>query len=162
MGNRATVIFTDGQDYSPAVYLHWNGGPESIYGFLAELDRRGIRTDLDYQPARFIHIIGDYMDNSDYGADGLSLGVSNGPTPAEVDTAAAGGLNHWDPGDNGIFIVRRSRAECGTTTVRRWLDDQWLSTKAVDEERKVAQHDDYAAEFRKTYVELRPKIHLEG
>ena len=40
MGNRAAVVFTKGEEISPAVYLHNNGGPESIYSFLAELNRR--------------------------------------------------------------------------------------------------------------------------
>ena len=43
MGNRAFVIFTDGKTYSPAVYLHWNGGPESIYPMLDYMAKKGCR-----------------------------------------------------------------------------------------------------------------------
>lgn len=40
MGNRAYVVFEDRQgNRSPAVYLHWNGGPESIYAMLDTLAR---------------------------------------------------------------------------------------------------------------------------
>ncbi len=38
MGNRAYVVFESGKERSPAVYLHWNGGPESIYAFLHALN----------------------------------------------------------------------------------------------------------------------------
>ncbi len=66
MGNRGTVIFSNqaGDEFSPAVYQHWNGGPESVYAFLDELDRRGVRgaDDLAYQAARFVHIVGDFFD----------------------------------------------------------------------------------------------------
>ncbi len=55
MGNRATIIFTDGKkSFSPAVYLHWNGGPESVYAFLEELDPASTaRTRITNAPALF-------------------------------------------------------------------------------------------------------------
>jgi hypothetical protein len=37
MGNRAYVVFESGNERSPAIYLHWQGGPESIYAFLHAL-----------------------------------------------------------------------------------------------------------------------------
>ena len=78
MGNRATVIFVTGEGkISPAVYLHWNGGPESVYQFLDELDRRKVRAGDDYECARFIQIVGEFFDQD--ATSGLSLGVSNGP-----------------------------------------------------------------------------------
>lgn len=68
MGNRAIVIFEDEKstEFSPAVYLHWNGGPESVYPFLDEMDRRHIRTgDGAYESARFIQLIGEYFDQDE-------------------------------------------------------------------------------------------------
>lgn len=103
MGNRATVIFWDGKARcSPAVYLHWNGGPESVYAFLEELDRRGVRADQDYEAARFIQLIGEFFDQ-DKGS-GLSLGVANGPRAITPDALAKVQTDH---GDNGFYIVNR-------------------------------------------------------
>ena len=62
MGNRATVIFQAQDTISPAIYLHWNGGPESVYQFLDELDRRKVRGDADYEAARFVKIVGEFFD----------------------------------------------------------------------------------------------------
>jgi hypothetical protein len=79
MGNRATVIFapTDAEanvlTISPAIYLHWNGGPESIYAFLDELNRRNCRPDGSYEAAVFIAIVREFFDQEKYGT--LSLGV---------------------------------------------------------------------------------------
>ena len=85
MGNRAFVVFTNQDEdvIGPAVYVHWNGGPESIYAFLTELDRRKIRNggDMPYQVARFVHIIGDFFDGTEAGA--CSLGIA--PIPPEGD-----------------------------------------------------------------------------
>ena len=112
MGNRATVIFAsdDEKTISPAIYLHWNGGPESIYPFLKELDRRNVRADQEYEAARFTQIVGDFFDLDAHG--GLSLGISNGPKSISAES-----LNRYDPGDNGIFVVYRGVSK----KVRRFL-----------------------------------------
>jgi hypothetical protein len=105
MGNRATVIFTnqDEKDISPAVYLHWNGGPESIYAFLDEMDRRNIRVnDTMYECARFIHIVGDFFDMDEISS--LSLGVTNGPKKIEPKELEKTRTDH---GDNGFYIIHR-------------------------------------------------------
>ncbi len=90
MGNRGTVVFTDGKgSYSPAVYLHWNGSAESIYPFLEELDRRKARNDQDYECARFIQLVGEFFDQDEIGS--TSLGVANSPksdNPKELDKIA--------------------------------------------------------------------------
>lgn len=87
MGNRACVIFTnriDGaesghdREYSPCIYLHWNGGPESIYGFLAGLERREIGGDVAYAAARFTQIVGEFFDIES--RSGYSIGINNGPS----------------------------------------------------------------------------------
>jgi hypothetical protein len=60
MGNRGTVVFTDGQhSFSPAIYLHWHGSANYIYAFLEELDRRKVRADRSYDAARFVQIVGE-------------------------------------------------------------------------------------------------------
>lgn len=55
----------------------FNGGPESVYAFLDELNRRKVRADADYECARFIAIVAKFFDKEAYTS--LSLGVTNGP-----------------------------------------------------------------------------------
>ena len=130
MGNRAYVIFEDkdSQTFSPAIYLHWNGGPESVYAFLDELDRRGVRADQEYEAARFVQVVGEY-----FMPDQLSLGVVSGPT-------SAADLGRWAREDNGLYLVCRAQPR----RVRRlWWDwkaevvKEWTSRK-VSAERKAA------------------------
>lgn len=100
MGNRAIVVFKDGTEYSQAVYLHWNGGAESVMAFVHEMQRRNwIRT--DYAAARFCQVVGEYftgIEESEYPDDGLSLGTYDAPKNAEE-------LEAMSPGDNGVFVV---------------------------------------------------------
>ena len=107
MGNRATVIFTDGKgEFSPAVYLHWNGGPESVYGFLEELNRRKARSDQDYECARFIELVGEFFDQDNFGS--TSLGVTNGPESDRLEDLEKVATDH---GDNGFYLVNRTSEE---------------------------------------------------
>lgn len=154
MGNRATVIFTDksGKSISPAVYVHWNGGPESIYAFLDEMNRRNIRADQDYECARFIHIVGDYFDEDTI--SGLSLGVVNGPRRINIAELAK---VKTDTSDNGIYVV--DRTNLGKPIVRRFLTDYYAKNAKgentypliekdkewVDAEREAAYKHEYNA-----------------
>lgn len=104
MGNRGTVVFTDGKGvFSPAVYMHWNGGPESVYGFLAELDRRKVRADQCYEAARLCQLVGEFFDHD--AAGGTSLGISNGPASDDPEELV---LIQTDLGDNGLYLVNRT------------------------------------------------------
>ena len=106
MGNRAYVIFHEPKSgrLSPAVYLHWNGGPESVYAFLAEHDRRKCRIgDVEYGAARFAHIVCDFFDQDEAGS--TSVGISNPPKSADpVD------LQEFaeSASDNGIYLVSQN------------------------------------------------------
>lgn len=132
MGNRALIAFVKAgsvregeQTYetSPTVYLHWNGGPESVFAFLKELDNRlpDRVGDTWYESARFCQVIGDWMDAEERGE--LSLGIMNTPTkvifktrnggtsdsetyPVEVLDKEKAIENHH--GDNGIYFIDRS------------------------------------------------------
>lgn len=135
MGNRANIVFVDKSEerVSPNIYLHWNGGPESVYPFLDELDRRNVRADQDYECARFIHIVGEYMDQDNIHS--LSLGVVNGPENITIDA-----LNKvpTDNGDNGFYIVCR---EVKPYTVRRFLCDYEAKNEKGENTYPVVERD---------------------
>jgi hypothetical protein len=161
MGNRAFVIFAnkDWTTFSPAVYLHWNGGPESVYAFLEELNHREVRADQEYECARFIQIVGEFFDSGEYYTS-LSLGVESVPV-----TFVSGGLpvveipvlaKKYEPGDNGLYLVCREGTDKEDDAlikelektgkwpmqVRRFLSGKELSKVQVMAERKVAEQTD--------------------
>lgn len=94
MGNRAVITNSranDVQDSSDiGVYLHWNGGRDSVEAFLAYCKARGFRSpDEDcYGWARLCQVIGNF-----FGGD-LSLGIGH---CYELD------CDNWD---NGTYIIR--------------------------------------------------------
>lgn len=87
MGNRA-VITTEVKDLG--VYLHWNGGRNSIEGFLLYCKLKGYRCPEDdcYGWARLCQVIGNFF------RDGLSVGIDR---YNRLDT---------DNGDNGTYIIK--------------------------------------------------------
>lgn len=90
MGDRA-IISTEAMKMG--VYLHWNGSPNQVRGFLAYCEMMGFRppeTD-DYGWAQLIKIIGNFIDGNER-SDGLSLGIVSGTVTS--------------PGDNGLYIIR--------------------------------------------------------
>lgn len=87
MGNRA-VITTE--DKKIGVYLHWNGGYDSVNAFLTYCKLRDFREpeDDNYGWARLCQIIGNY-----FGGD-LSVGI---------DTLDCLDCKN---GDNGVYIIK--------------------------------------------------------
>lgn len=84
MGNSA-IIKAEGND-NKGVYLHWNGGRDSVEGFLKYCELKGYQGfDDDYGIARFCQIVGNFF------GGGLSLGITDGV---------------GSPGDHGVYIVR--------------------------------------------------------
>ena len=73
MGNRAVIAFKSehiAKEDSPAIYLHWNGGRDSVEAYLAAAKILGIRwNDPTYCIARLTQIIGNSFGGY------LSLGV---------------------------------------------------------------------------------------
>jgi len=43
MGNRAVITASELQTVGVGIYLHWNGGPESVLAFLDVARERGFR-----------------------------------------------------------------------------------------------------------------------
>ena len=130
MGNRAYVIFTSEHGHSPAVYLHWNGGPESVYPALDTLAGFGARGgDHGYACARFIQMMGNFFGGT------LSLGVEDaGPEPLWPTV--------FNPGDNGLYVIRWT----GLTNygVKRYEMDRMLTPDRVDAEQSEARKHSYS------------------
>jgi len=93
MGNRALIAFkekesTKKKEEVPCIYLHWNGGRDSVEAFLDATRRLGVRKhDQSYGMARLTQIIANYLGGT------LSIGISN--------------VGDWDLGflDNGVYWV---------------------------------------------------------
>lgn len=136
MGNRALIVFKDQQQVSPAIYLHWNGGPESVYAFLDALDRYEMRADVEYEAARFVQLVGNFFGGT------LSLGI-RGVRDLED-------LEQLDCDDNGVYVVQRSGVTgqhpfgvLGERQVRRRRSERWLSQAEVEAERVKAYRHPY-------------------
>jgi len=92
MGNRAVIAFQEEnwrtvQPDSLGIYLHWNGGPESVTAFLDAAKELGVRSENEYGAARLCQIIGNWFGGT------LSIGIG---TCRTMDT---------DNGDNGTYVV---------------------------------------------------------
>ena len=89
MGNRAIVKPVD---KNIGVYLHWNGGIDSVTAFLKYCELRGFRNFEDsYGLARFCQVVGNFF------GGGLSVGVLDDIGETEDDA-------EWV--DNGIYVVK--------------------------------------------------------
>lgn len=89
MGNRAVICF-ENKPTAVGIYVHWNGGPESILAFLHASKARGYRapgSDDTYAMARLIGLICEFFG----GADSIGVGQLRG-----LD---------YNNGDNGLYIV---------------------------------------------------------
>jgi hypothetical protein len=90
MGNRAVIVF---DEYAPtskqtALYLHWNGGRDSVEAYLKAtrilMHSRGV--DPSYARARFVQVIGMFIGGN------MSFGLNS--------------IDHLgDQGDNGIYVI---------------------------------------------------------
>lgn len=98
MGKRAVIVAKDvtkeNADKNIGIYLHWNGGEESVEYFMNKAKERRIRgvlTDPSYGWARLCQIIGDFF--SEGGNHECSLGV--------------GIVSHLDCHnyDNGVYYI---------------------------------------------------------
>lgn len=91
MGNRAVITTKQAFDNNGiGVYLHWNGGRDSVEAFLMYCKLRGFRSpssDSIYGWARFCQVVGNYF------GGGLSLGIGN---------VNALDCDNWD---NGVYII---------------------------------------------------------
>lgn len=156
MGNRANVVFEseDSTAFSPAIYLHWNGGPESVYAFLQVADQFNVRKDdLPYRASRFCQIVGNFLGGT------LSLGLQSVSTAKDIEA--------FDPGDNGTFvfawIAKKKQWRCRRYRQLANGGGQWLTPKEVQQEHAAALKSDYWKGDRivKNIVKAN-KVHFNG
>lgn len=147
MGNRALIVFNTAHDETdetrplPALYLHWNGGPESVYAFIDVTKQRykGKRPDSDMQAfaVRMIETIAPFF------PDGLSVYLS---AVKRSDLRAGTRLENIDPGDNGVYYLSGDK-------VNRAANGEWFSTDQVAGEHTQAlenkQYTDIVNELQK-------------
>lgn len=91
MGNRAVITTKKGDKHNKlGIYLHWNGGRDSVRAFLRYAKMRGFRPpeDDDYGWARLCQVIANFM-----GKDGLSVGIG---VAEHLDQ------DNWD---NGTYLI---------------------------------------------------------
>ena len=93
MGNRAVITASKAADVAQSndigVYLHWNGGRDSVEAFLKYCELKGYRSPSDdnYGWARLCQVIGNFFGGSN------SIGIDN-----------CGHLD-CDNYDNGVYII---------------------------------------------------------
>ena len=87
MGNRAVITTKENWQHGGiGIYLHWNGGRDSVEGFLEYCRLKGFR-DGSYGLARLTQVIANFF------GGGLSIGID---TLWHLDC---------DNGDNGVYII---------------------------------------------------------
>ncbi|MEQ1719474.1 MAG: hypothetical protein ABL907_26360 [Hyphomicrobium sp.] len=107
MGNRAMMTFENqqGEQHPVALYVHWNGGLESVLAFVTytwETFPRG-RHDLFTFHARLCQVLGCFF------PDGLSL--YGFPLSAAEDFVEDNGLFHFRVSKDGVTLQNRG-GEC--------------------------------------------------
>ena len=126
MGNRAVITFSESRSTGVGIYLHWNGGLESVLAFLDGAKARGFRdpaSDPSYALARLCGLIHEFFGVR----DSCSLGVG---LLSSLHT------NNWD---NGVYVVGKDWA----------IVDRW--GKGFDHGRELA---DLSGERRIQYDEI--------
>ena len=93
MGNRAVITTEIGWNcpmYHLGVYLHWNGGRDSVQAFLTYCKLKGYRTPESdcYGWARLCQVIGNYF---------------GGECSVGIDVVSALYTDNWD---NGVYIIK--------------------------------------------------------
>lgn len=90
MGNRAVITCSTSKVTGVGIYVHWNGGLESVLAFLEVCKQRNYRSpesDPSYFMARLSSVICEFFD----GGDSVGLGQLR-----ELD------CDNWD---NGVYVV---------------------------------------------------------
>ena len=152
MGNRAAIAFTDRDDAKPqtVVYMHWNGGPESVYAILDVMkEHKGFVHSASYSTARFCHLACELV-----GHDGHSVGIDCYCTPMSHANSAD---------DNGLYIVNITTGDVTRYVTRGYGQKPHKLTVAetATEERMARKHrywenDDIRNGLREHFKEKQP------
>ena len=123
MGNRAVITASTSHTKGIGIYLHWNGGIESVQAFLDVAKARGFRDpayDESYAMARLCGLIHEF-----FGVDqDTSLGIG---TLEQLDC---------DNYDNGVFVIGK-----GWEITERWgKGSQVFTTGAIEMARANEQY----------------------
>ena len=125
MGNRAVITFSKKPNsHSLGIYLHWNGGPESVLAFLEAANHFQVREGDDaYELARVVQIIGNYFG----GTTSIGVGVLR-----TLDC---------DNGDNGVYALGRSK---GVITIRQSTEGKtgWKDLELIEIKKHAYWKDD--------------------
>lgn len=124
MGNRAVITTSTSQTEGIGIYLHWNGGLESILAFLDVAKARGFRdptSDESYGMARLTGLIHEFFGVT----DSTSVGIN---TLSRLDT------DNWD---NGVYVIGK-----GWTIADTWGKGS----------RRVTEKDIHAARNNNQYL----------
>lgn len=92
MGNRAVITASKTRTKGVGIYLHWNGGEESVQAFLDVAKARGFRdpsSGESYGLARLCGLIHEFFGVN----DSTSLGIG---TLEQLD------CDNWD---NGVYVI---------------------------------------------------------
>jgi hypothetical protein len=93
MGNRAVITTSKAADVAEStdlgLYLHWNGGRDSVEAFLTYCKIHGFRSP-DFDPYGWAYLAGVI---TNYFGDGLSVGI---------DQCCHLDCENWD---NGVYII---------------------------------------------------------
>lgn len=91
MGNRAVITFAPEGEAAVGIYLHWNGGRESVKAFIDTCKARGYRCparDGSYAMAGLVGVIREF-----FGHSALNVGV---------DMLTRLDCDNWD---NGVYQI---------------------------------------------------------
>lgn len=115
MGNRAVITTKDNfENNGIGIYLHWNGGRDSVEAFLkyAELKGvRGVEDDSSYFWARLCQLIGNFFGGT------TSLGIEQ---VNKLD------CDNWD---NGVYLIDNNFKIVG----RRYFEGEEQTSYDVDD-----------------------------
>src|SRR5690349_1122453 len=92
MGNRAVITTAPYSDDNVGIYVHWNGGRDSVEAFLKAAEKLGYRSpdsDQSYGLARLTGMLCTFFGLADDTCIGIGLNK-------ELDT---------DNGDNGVYLI---------------------------------------------------------
>ena len=92
MGNRAVITFAEEKYFlnNVGIYLHWNGGIDSIMNFLTYAKMKKYFHDESYAMARLTQLIGNFFG----GNTSIGIGICR-----QLD---------WSNMDNGVYFVGKN------------------------------------------------------